>query len=329
MLGIARAVVAIVAGSCGACVLAPRCAAAQAAPAAATAAPARAEPTSGWYGWQTLTVDAAALALGAAIAASADVELEPANVVAATWYGVGAVAAPAVHHAHDNWPIGLSDFGLRALAPPVIGFFGWITACTANRDFESECAASGWGVGSLIGLSGVALIDGLVLARPRTAVDERASRTSWYGWQMLAIDLVGYGLGAATVSGKRTDEGAEIHPALGAWAIGYTVGVIGAPIVHFAHGKVGFGFLSLGLRALAAPLLGVLPGLAGYCAATGGASDCAEHGAQWGLLGGSLAVGLFDALVLAHEPADDDDAAARYAPTASIGPGAIAVSGYW
>jgi hypothetical protein len=281
----------------------------------------------GWYGWQLLVVDGAALALAGAVAATAEVEPDPFNVFAATWYGASAVAAPAVHHAHDNWPLGMASFGMRTLAPPVAGFLGLLAACTANGHFDGECARPGWGAGTVVGISGAALIDALLLGYERPSAAP-APRTQWYGWQMLAVDLAGLAGGAIAVgSDRRTRDGDEIHPALGMWAIGFTVGLIGAPIVHFAHGRVGIGFLSLGLRLLVGPLIGVLPGLAGYCAATAGADDCAAHGAQWGLLGGALVASLFDALVLGYEPADADDGA-EYAPGAFIGPGTIGVRGY-
>jgi hypothetical protein len=297
---------------------------------ASAAEPEPLPPASTWYGWQTLAIDAASLVLGGAIAATADVAIEPLNIVAATWFGAGATFTPAVHYAHDNWPVGLSAFGLRVVAPPVIGLVGWLGACTGHGEFDSECAQDGWGVGSLVGLSGAALVDGLLLARERPQRTPPGRPTHWYGWQLLVLDVLGYGGGAVLAArNPRTDDGDEIHPALPTWAVGYTVTVIGAPIVHFAHARVGIGFASLGLRLLAAPLIGVLPGLWGYCAATGGGDDdCAAHGAQWGLLGGSLAVGLFDALVLAHEPADPG-VAATPSPALTLGPGTIGVSGVW
>ena len=80
--------------------------------------------------------------------------------------------------------------------------------------------------------------------------------------------------------------------------MGYLVGLVGGPTVHFVHGNWGTGFISLGARALIGPL-GVVPGIAGYCAATGGVKNCSEDGALYGLVGGLVAVDLFDALVLA------------------------------
>lgn len=51
---------------------------------------------------------------------------------------------------------------------------------------------------------------------------------------------------------------------------------------------------------MAGPMF-VVPGVAGYCAATAGVHDCSETGAVYGLLGGLVAVDLFDALVLVHD----------------------------
>jgi hypothetical protein len=71
--------------------------------------------------------------------------------------------------------------------------------------------------------------------------------------------------------------------------------------------------------------LGALPGMFGYCAATG-THDCFQIGAQWGLLGGALAVSLFDALVMARKQVSTQPTSGV---TASLGPGTIAIGGYW
>src|SRR5262245_22638962 len=109
------------------CTIAIEPLAAQAAP-VASLQPSAADD-SGWYGWQTLSVDAAGLLTGVIAANSLDLSPGKLGVTAATWYGIGAVAAPAVHHAHGRWYIGLADFGLRAFAPPLIGFFGLLSTC--------------------------------------------------------------------------------------------------------------------------------------------------------------------------------------------------------
>jgi hypothetical protein len=105
----------------------------------------------------------------------------------------------------------------------------------------------------------------------------------------------------------------------------YLIGSIGAPIVHFAHGNVGRGFASLGVRLGLSPIGAVL-GVIGACAGTAGNDHCASEGAQYGLFGGTLAMALLDAFVFARD--------AKEAPTASnvgftVGAGSVGVSARW
>ncbi|HKU45111.1 MAG TPA: hypothetical protein VJR89_43425 [Polyangiales bacterium] len=290
-------------------------------PAAANAPPpTAAEP---WYGWQVLLLDAAALATAAAVSSTHDSQAEPLGLFAGTWYGVSLVGAPAVHYAHGRGAAGLLDFSMRAFAPPLDGVFGLVGSCL-SKEFEGSCVETGWGVGSLIGSAGAAAFDALVLSRPEP---RSSAPPSWYGLQILAIDLIGYGAGIYYASRKPHDaDGDALHPALAVWVPSYIIGFIGAPIVHFAHGEIERGFGSLGLRLLVGPL-GAVFGLMGYCAATGGATDCSGDGALWGLLGGALSVSLLDAFALAREPV----AASEHASSlgVSVGPGAISVAGRW
>jgi hypothetical protein len=280
-----------------------------------------------WYGWQTLTVDGVALAGG--IAAAAALDFPPRErpsapgVVAASWYGLGALAAPAVHYAHGRMGVGIGDFGVRLVLPPTTGFVAWLTLCTVRGRFDRDCARTGWVAGSFAGLAGAAALDAAFFAWRKPGTDAEPTR-SWYGWQMLALDAGAVGFGASlALSNPRTNDGDKIHPALPTWALGFTLGLLTGPIVHFAHGRWGIGFVSLGARALIGPL-GAVPGLVGYCAATGGVHDCAAVGAQWGLLGGLVAVSLFDALVLAYEPAPEKP---THAMTLFVGPGTIGIAG--
>lgn len=273
------------------------------------------------YPLQILMVDAAGLLAGVAVSEARDARPSRLDLIAATWYGVGAVAAPAVHEAHGNWPIGVGDFGMRLLAPPLIGAVGLLGACLGNHEFDRTCVRDGWAAGSLIGLAGAATADALLFANEGLRPIHYEPRP-WYGHQVLIVDGIGYALGIYfATSHPTTKSGARIHPALAVWAIGYTVGFIGAPIVHFTHGDVVEGLASLGTRLLIGPM-GALGGLIGYCSATGGAHDCAAHGAQWGLLGGSLATALFDAFVLSNGPREPKDS--RRAE-ASIGPGSLSL----
>lgn len=75
-----------------------------------------------------------------------------------------------------------------------------------------------------------------------------SGRREWYGWQTLLADGVAYGcLGTGLIlfSAQGSHETAGPTVLL---AAGVGGSLLGAPIVHFAHGKIGTGFASLGLR---------------------------------------------------------------------------------
>ena len=273
------------------------------------------------YGWQVLLVDVAGLVAGVGVAASVENDASPFGMVAATWYGVGLLGAPPVHYGNGNWPLGMASFGFRALVPPLIGVSGLVSACLSENDFNSDCSRTGWAAGTLFGLAGAAAFDALVLAPAHAAAPMPSG--SWYGLQILAVDAIGYAIGAFFTMREPREGREKLHPALSLWVMDYLVGTIGAPIVHFVHGNIGIGFASLGVRLIIGPM-GALFGLIGACAATAGADDCAAEGAQYGLLGGSVVVALFDALVFAHEPASNASASSL---GVSIGAGSIGLNG--
>lgn len=66
-------------------------------------------------------------------------------------------------------------------------------------------------------------------------------RSNWYGWQTLLVDG---GWVATFLVAANTDNGGAL---VGLGSLDY---FFGAPIVHWAHGNVGTGFASLGLRTL-------------------------------------------------------------------------------
>lgn len=290
-----------------------------------------ARPSSDWYGWQLLAVDGASIATGAVLAST--LEFDPSEqpsdlgLVGATWYGLGAVAAPAMHYAHGNAGVGAASLGLRLLVPPAAGFFGFLGSCMQRGEVEHDCVVDGYSTGTLVGLAGVAAIDAGALAWERPRPDA-SPPGSWYGWQLFIVDGAAIATGIAIGAGKpRNEEGERTEPVIAPWAMGYLVGLVAGPVVHFAHGRWGRGFISLGARALAGPMFAVM-GIAGYCAATGGVTNCSQTGALYGLLGGLAIVDVFDALVLAHEEVEPTQQA-RYAPTVSVGPNSLTVGGYF
>ena len=125
--------------------------------------------------------------------------------------------------------------------------------------------------------------------------------TSWYGSQTLATDAAAFALlvPAAVAGAQNNDMAAEslVYTALGSY-------VMGAPIVHAAHGNWGRALGSLGLR-IAAPIAGAFLGAA--------IEDCSGGdfcGAAGGVVG--LAVGAGTAIAL--------DAAVIARETVSVGP---------
>jgi hypothetical protein len=218
--------------------------------------------------------------------------------VGTTWYGVGLVGAPAIHYAHGHMGRGLSSLALRAIAPPFLGLLGGGGACLGQNTFRQGCADAGLAIGSILGLALAAGADAALLAWERP--DKTLSNAGMgYGWQLLLADAAWVGLGVGFGSRAANSGDDELGLVLNTWAPLYGFGLLSGPVIHFAHGEVGRGFLSLALRGLVGPL-GLVPGMAGYCTATGGVKGCATRGIEWGLLGGALVVSMLDAFVLAR-----------------------------
>ena len=129
-----------------------------------------------------------------------------------------------------------------------------------------------------------------------------AEARSWYSWQTLLADVsagaVPLLVNATGANGEQNRRGFEVGVALFA---------LGAPLVHFANGRPGNGFASLGLR-LALPL-----GLAGLGYAIGnssckpsgffGGAFCGYPEATAGAIVGVVAASAIDATILAWKPA--------------------------
>jgi hypothetical protein len=98
--------------------------------------------------------------------------------------------------------------------------------------------------------------------------------------------------------------------------------VLGAPIVHFAHGRVDTGFGSLGMRVglpLVTGLVGLAVGSGDNGSAHSGAAYGAAVGAAFGAIVGALGAIIIDASVLAYRPPSHDYAATH------PGPGSLAI----
>jgi len=129
-------------------------------------------------------------------------------------------------------------------------------------------------------------------------------RRVWYGWHTLLVDAA-----AITVSAIGISTANET-----AYWIGGGLQIIGAPIVHWTHGRVGTGFADLGMRILL-PLTGALIAWAPSQSATALTIGAAV---------GQVAAIIIDASALAFETPDDEprrrsDASRDLGPRWSLG----------
>lgn len=130
----------------------------------------------------------------------------------------------------------------------------------------------------------VAALLGVLLFSSNGAAEEAPeqpeTRTIWYGWQTLIVDA---GVVGATLVTKNP---------------GVAVGglTLGAPIVHWAHGNVGRGFASLGIR-VGTPLLTTFGVVA---LAMGSGSRMGPGLGEFGLGLGAVIASVLDAFVLAR-----------------------------
>jgi hypothetical protein len=150
-------------------------------------------------------------------------------------------------------------------------------------------------VTSVTSIGGAALVAGILL----TASTARASDTTWYGYQTLAVDGVSAGLiGVNAYLIKKDTEHGDTGDHTGVYVILAGLGglgyLFGGPTVHWAHGRTGIGFADLGAR-VALPLAGLGIG------ALIPARDQTPGIIIGAIIGGCLAVAL-DAVVFARDP---------------------------
>ena len=114
---------------------------------------------------------------------------------------------------------------------------------------------------------------------------------TWYGWQNLVADAVSVtvvSIGIANESTGLTTAG----------VIGY---VFGSPTVHWIHGKIGWGFGSMGMRILLPPTGLVIGLVAGAIAGEGRDDDALVTGMIAGFYVGVAIPVVLDAVVLGWE----------------------------
>jgi hypothetical protein len=129
-----------------------------------------AEPSTHWYGYQTLATDGGALAFAVALAASHDQSSQQGLAVGTlAVYGLG---GPTVHFAHQQVGKGFLDLGLRLGLPVLAGFVGGLIGYAAaapssaqNWFSKFDGEVTGAAFGGLAGVVGASTIDAVFLAR--------------------------------------------------------------------------------------------------------------------------------------------------------------------
>ena len=268
-------------------------------------------PADDGYGRQILLGDAAGLGAGLLSLGLDDADRDMLGnlaLVSSTMYGAGALSGPSIHWAHGRTSAGFSSLFWRLAAPPLASVVGLSANCLgsafANDEFADGCARDGAIGGFFVAQLGVVAVDALVIAQPDSA--ERHQRGGWYGWQSLAVDAVGLGMGlyfAANLN-PPDDIGRPLAMAIGPLATGAWI----SPIVHAFHGEWLMALADIGIRWVGVPVAG-LAGSLGYCAATGAEADCIPNSIGWSILGGTLLAASIDAFVLSHESYEAADGA--------------------
>jgi hypothetical protein len=141
----------------------------------------------------------------------------------------------------------------------------------------------------------------------------------WYGYQTLLLDVVPLvAMPVGIVSTVHEAKG-DNNPIVGVTVVGLgaTSYLFGAPIVHWAHGRVAIGFLSLGIRILA-PIAGLGLGAVGSEIATNSKN---QDGIPVGAAVGALAAMIFDGAVLGWEKVPDQ--AGAKAPAVGFVPAVV------
>jgi len=166
-------------------------------------------------------------------------------------------------------------------------------------------------------LAAALLVSSNAFADPTPAPEEpREPETRSYAEQTLIVDGVAVGLAIAALGTNQPHGSGQTSDTLA--GLSATTFGLGAPIVHFIHGRVGTGFASLGIRLGAGLLADGIGALAwGFtqpnygddpnCTMGQQASYCyapkgANVGFTYGLLIGEALPMILDAAVFAHEP---------------------------
>ena len=119
-----------------------------------------------WYGWQTLIVDGAAIAMGFAFS---NADANGVRAIPSLTYLFG---PPIVHWIHGHGARGAADLGIRFGLPLVAGGVGALAGAAAGKDSGGTYTGAlvGLVVGVLAGYIGAITIDAAVLANEKKNV---------------------------------------------------------------------------------------------------------------------------------------------------------------
>lgn len=149
--------------------------------------------------------------------------------------------------------------------------------------------------GALLAWAGVARADETAQPAPVPA--------RWYGYQTLLVDVVPLVALPIGIVATANEAKGDNNPIVGVTiaGLGATSYLFAAPTVHWAHGRVGIGFLSLGMRILG-PVAGLGLGAVGSQIATNSKN---QVGIPIGAAVGALAAMIVDGVVLGWERVPD------------------------
>jgi hypothetical protein len=131
-----------------------------------------------WYGWQTLTTDAAAIAL--LVGTFAVTESDDTSIIGplpTTTYTLGvlsyALGGPIIHFAHKNPGRGFGSFALRVLVPIAVIALSAGIACQGGGDFCGLIAVPFGGAAIISAI----VVDAAVFAYDEVPVDSAGNQT--------------------------------------------------------------------------------------------------------------------------------------------------------
>ena len=123
-----------------------------------------------WYGWQTLSADAASLLLAIGAIAGSQSSGEVGSAMGVTSLGMYAFGGPITHFVHGNPVRGVGSFVMRGGLPFIFGAVGMnLEDCPSDADF---CGLGGAVLGGFVGILTAIAADAALLSYEEVPVEE-------------------------------------------------------------------------------------------------------------------------------------------------------------